>query len=951
MPDDLGTDPPSEIYKRWLESLRQRDPLLHRILMARIPQIAQEIQAKILPQTANVAAGGIVHESASNDRIEQLVFETIVREGRPALLIQNDTIAFGGTQDDAASKPIVDVLLGAARVLQPLFPLVGRIDAPNNSGGLPFLGTGWLVDRNIVVTNRHVAELMARSDGQTFEFKPGRFGESLQVMLDYRHEHDLTRTAIAKIRRVLWIEPDAMKADIAFLEVEAADDGLDRGWIPLAEQDAQDAARVAVIGYPAKAPAYLIPDQSWMDRIYGATYEIKRVAPGLMGNASRGWATHDCTTLGGNSGSVVVSTDRAEAVALHFAGLYMVENYAVPASTIRRYLATRPWHPCAPPSPPVSEAGSPTPPPTPARPAPTQGEAAGPGTLTSTRGVKRTLSLSIPIRIEVSVGQPTADDVAAGVVTGAVTTTAAMTKGPDAAAAELARELAGMPGVLAVRAAGLTEAGRITSTIGIFVAAHPERLRFVRSSLPDSYHGYRVVVRPASIRDQLGMADNGAVMEAVSVIAYDDAARTGDGYSFDWVSGAMALVLHVGPERSWSELRNFLAQADQRLVSSMYQFHAKHIGEAVGERLAAHTDMKLVLAQQTRNTAGKVAEGDFDRAAEFARWRQSYPQTFENVYVPIGASGLVANSYHIKVTVANQSDVWLSSGNWTRASQPLIDEAHLNDPAATSRAGNREWHVILRNETLADRFRNHILADMRRSEVLGGTLEAVGGETLIDVPVTVLEGLAPEAVPRAVFEPLRIPSRTVRVKPLLTPDQKGSVYTDAVLALIESAEDQLVLQNQYIKFASVTKGNLKRLVDAVCAKAKVIRDCRVLLRSGGDGFWDDMQALQRNGLDVHRCVRRIANTHTKGIVVDGRQALVGSHNWSSDGVSLNRDASLIFDDREVAQYFLRVFDEDWDRTVPLQAREPEVESAPRVASGAQAPPGFVRMTLSEFVDR
>ena len=36
--------------------------------------------------------------------------------------------------------------------------------------------------------------------------------------------------------------------------------------------------------------------------------------------------------------------NKGEAVALHFAGLYMIENYAVPASTIRKYLKDRPWH-------------------------------------------------------------------------------------------------------------------------------------------------------------------------------------------------------------------------------------------------------------------------------------------------------------------------------------------------------------------------------------------------------------------------------------------------------------------------------------------------------------------------------------------------------------------------------------------------------------------------------
>src|SRR5262249_28818224 len=98
-----------------------------------------------------------------------------------------------------------------------------------------------------------------------------------------------------------------------------------------------------VVGYPARAPSSVIPDQAWMDRLYAGHYDVKRIAPGKMGGLSHGWTTHDCTTLGGNSGSVVLDMKSGKAVALHFAGQYMVENYAVPASVVARYARNRPW--------------------------------------------------------------------------------------------------------------------------------------------------------------------------------------------------------------------------------------------------------------------------------------------------------------------------------------------------------------------------------------------------------------------------------------------------------------------------------------------------------------------------------------------------------------------------------------------------------------------------------
>lgn len=930
-PDDSNAKSPQDAYLRWLNGLATRDPALYETLKGRMQERMQQLRAESGGGAMPESVDGVSLESADDDgRYEQMALETIVREGRPALLVQHEAIVFAGAEADSSAKHITDRLREAADIIQPLLPQVGRIDSANYPGNVPYLGTGWLVDRNIVVTNRHVAELMARADGHQFVFKPGRFGEAMQVSVDYRREQEVQAAAVAKVKRVIWMETDPKRADIAFLEVETADDGRERAPFKLARQDAADAAPVAVIGYPARAGQSVIPDQAWMERIFGRTYDIKRVAPGLMGVNSRGWATHDCTTLGGNSGSVVVDMNTGEAVALHFAGLYMVENYAVPASIIRGYLDKRPW------------IRSPTPP----APRP---ENVQPFVTARPEEVARTLSFNIPVRIDVTVGGINMRDATVQLVVTPPSLDAV-------SAAALAQSLSGEDGVLSVRPGALVAAGRLTSTVGLIVAAHPARVEQVRPRVPIEFRGFDVVLQPASIRDQFGLGTwDGAEREGVSSISYNDADRTGEAFSFGWLETELVgVTAHVGPERSWTVLKPFIEGAKQRLVSSIYEFHAQHIADAVSGQLDKSVAMTLVLARQSRNpSSGEIRPGDFDRDAAFKLWRDRHPHGFQNVYVPIGTGGFVANSYHIKVTVRDDDDVWLSSGNWKRQSQPLIPEGNLHDPRKTSRAGNREWHVLLHSKTLADRFRAHIEEDFRFCrEELGGALETVGDDVLIDVPMTFLESIELEAAAERVFEPLVIPPRPIRVKPLLTPDWQGKVYTDAVLELIESARDQLLFQNQYISFAGITKGNLKTLVDALCKQSRELRDCRIILRSGGDGLMDDMRAMQLQGLDVNRCVKRMANTHTKGIVVDGRRVLIGSHNWSTDGVTQNRDASLIFDDPQIAQYFLDVFETDWKRASTLKLDAIEPEAAPRIADPGQPPPrGFVRMTLAEYWDR
>jgi V8-like Glu-specific endopeptidase len=930
------------VYQQWLDSLATSDPELHKELVDRL---ASRIATPESVQPAS--SGGISLESAAREAgvdVRAIALETIVREGRPALLIQENRIKQDGAMADAAAKTLVERLVAAAPLVEPLIPLVGRIDVENYPAPIDYVGTGWLVDRNIVVTNRHVAELIARSDNGKFRFRPGRFGEDMRVTLDYRHEKDLNTAAVSRVLRVIWIEPDTTKADIAFLEVDRRTDGTMLESIPRAKVDAKPNDHVAVIGYPARASAEVIPNQAWMDQIYGGTYDIKRIAPGLMRPNNRGWATHDCTTLGGNSGSLVVNM-KGQAVALHFAGLYMIENYAVPVSTINEYLANPPWNSSPTRIPEMLPDNNPhagggaqaAPPPTPSQSVTNAG--------VETRVGNGQVSVTIPLTVTVSLGllpqpPPTLSPVSPSEKP-AVTPPLDI----EGAARQLLQGQQGKD-VLSVYPGYKLQNGRLTNVECLVVSARPNRLKEVQSAMPRMFGKFPVEVRPASLGEQLG---GPALTEAPGdSIQYNDDDRTGEGFSFNWVDEEMTVILHVGPERSWTVLSEFLGGTKKELISSIYEFHAAHIAKAIEQQLTGGAEMTLVLARQSRDPkSGKIPEGDFSRKETFARWEKNFSK-FDHIFVPLGARGLVANSYHIKVTVRDRSSCWLSSGNQKRSSQPLIADADLNKPKVTGAAGNREWHVVMENPTLANRFRNHILADYEQSKELGGTLEAVDDEIMIDVPETLLEGVEFEAAPSRVLEPLRI-ERRIRVKPLLTPDKKGAVYTKAVLQLIRSAKKQLLLQNQYIKMSGANSGNLKQLVDALAEKAQELDDFRIILRDQNEDLLFDLSELKRRGIDVNTQVRILSNTHTKGIIVDGERVLVGSHNLSSSGVTLNRDASLIFDDEEAAQYYAEAFEIDWNRS-----REPKFEEAVsesvRLAEGDAPPLGYKRIRLSDYLE-
>ncbi|MEG6520323.1 protease, partial [Pseudomonas aeruginosa] len=68
---------------------------------------------------------------------------------------------------------------------------------------------------------------------------------------------------------------------------------------------------VGVVGFPAGDSRN---DAGAMEDIFGIIYDVKRFAPGeVVGLPHAAWyLTHDCSTLGGYSGSAVLSIDGGE---------------------------------------------------------------------------------------------------------------------------------------------------------------------------------------------------------------------------------------------------------------------------------------------------------------------------------------------------------------------------------------------------------------------------------------------------------------------------------------------------------------------------------------------------------------------------------------------------------------------------------------------------------------
>ncbi len=299
-----------------LEALRRinRDSALKEEILTRISEGAAPLERLAAPEraTADAARRLIEHPPARRD--DPGLEAIILVMGRPVLLVNNDDFDVTTLDTDTWKARLKD----AQPALKSAILSVGRIELDNNPQ-FDWVGTGWVVHDDVIVTNRHVASEFARRVGNRFVFRTSFQGE-MGARVDFKEEHNGRSPAEFRIVDILHIEDDP-GPDMAFLRVDWGRTAAAKRRTPIKLGDGTTTGSgVAVIGYPAKDTRTRIPDE--MDRIFGNVYNVKRLAPGEITDVrdQEQLVTHDCTTLGGNSGSVVVDLATGDAVALHFAG-------------------------------------------------------------------------------------------------------------------------------------------------------------------------------------------------------------------------------------------------------------------------------------------------------------------------------------------------------------------------------------------------------------------------------------------------------------------------------------------------------------------------------------------------------------------------------------------------------------------------------------------------------
>lgn len=202
-------------------------------------------------------------------------------------------------------------------------PSVGRIELEGHWAGLVTAGTGFLVSPSLIMTNRHVVENFAKPD-TGWRFDPG-----VAAQIDFGERSRSPASNEFRLSKVVGVHE---KLDLALIRLDSEGRKLpDPLALAISRRQKRVGRYVYAVGYPGFNPIATAESGFEAPKFFKNEFDIKRLSPGKV-RKLQSWATtftHDCTTLGGSSGSPIIDLETHEVLGLHFTGKYLRANRAV----------------------------------------------------------------------------------------------------------------------------------------------------------------------------------------------------------------------------------------------------------------------------------------------------------------------------------------------------------------------------------------------------------------------------------------------------------------------------------------------------------------------------------------------------------------------------------------------------------------------------------------------
>lgn len=345
----------------------------------------------------------------------------------------------------------------------------------------------------------------------------------------------------------------------------------------------------------------------------------------------------------------------------------------------------------------------------------------------------------------------------------------------------------------------------------------------------------------------------------------------------------------VSPDCSFSVLQREIDAASSSLFINLYQFENPYLMDAVLDALNRGVNVYLLLEG---NPVGGVKDEEL-YIAEKIRARGGGVRFCHDPFIN-----------HAKYAIIDNETTIVMSENWKNTGVPRDNTF-----------GNRGWGIVIKNEEVADYFKEVFFDDFYRGKELSTDIE------VFNLKTKVMTREIPEGSYAPVFEPLTSYCNFTLI-PVLAPDTAMSI-----LGMINSADESVYVQQFSTGRFWGEEANpfIAALIEAARrgCEVKVLLDSKDYnLKDWNDNdeaiAWLNKVASEEN-LNLEAKLADLDSLglikiHNKGLIVDADKVLITSLNWNANSI-YNREAGVIIENEEIASFFEHVFFHDWNVTV------------------------------------
>jgi phosphatidylserine/phosphatidylglycerophosphate/cardiolipin synthase-like enzyme len=374
----------------------------------------------------------------------------------------------------------------------------------------------------------------------------------------------------------------------------------------------------------------------------------------------------------------------------------------------------------------------------------------------------------------------------------------------------------------------------------------------------------------------------------------------------------------VAPGSSYDLMAGLIREAEARIQVEAYLLTSPSLGHELARALDRGVDVDVLVegspvggrpGVEDRILSSLASRGaDVRTIASTPSFQARYP------------------SVHAKAVVVDGETVVVGTENLATSGFP---------PGGVE--GNRGWVVAVADRDLAGYVERVLEADAAAARPDVHPVDGTG-ESLPPPPV---------APPPELPDP--VDAANGSATPVVSPDTSRHALT--VLGAMGSAEATLDVQLLSVEtpFDDGSNPYVAALLEAARrgVQVRVLLDATYTDEATGElenaPAREALEAAARAEdlpLEVRYAGRLdVAKVHTKGVLVDGEEVVVGSINWVEAALDRNRELGLVVDAPAVAGPFQEAFDRDWRRSLPSAGVVPPVPgfgAATALAAGGLA---------------